>query len=171
MESRTSLANASMSGRRHDERRFERILIASDLHSVFLDRQAFKVFLAVASSHQFTRCILNGDFMDCTTISDHARKVGFYNPDVLADYSFDYELSMVQTEILRPLRKALGKDCKLLLRLGNHEWRYIRPNRSNSAALSEIIETCNKRGATRLEDLLKLDKVGATLSYNAVDIL
>jgi hypothetical protein len=149
---------------------WERILIASDCHSVFLDRRAWNVFLAVCESARPDRVILNGDVMDCTSISDHARRVELFNPDVLEDYSFDAEIAFTHERILKPLRKAIGR-AKLELRLGNHEMRFLRPNKANPAALAEIVKTCTKRRATRLEELLKLDKLAATLSYNHVDEL
>ena len=162
-----------MTSRRTTDRAgaWERVIIASDLHGVFLDRKCWKVMLAILKDNPVDRVILNGDFMDCTTISDHVQKVRFYQPEAVADYSFDYELAMVHEEILRPLRRAIGKQAKLQLRLGNHEVRFLKPNKGNAAALAEIIETCNRRRATQLEDLLRLDVVGATLSYNAIDSL
>lgn len=150
---------------------WERILIFSDCHSTFLCRKSWNIFLQVCSDYQPDRVIGNGDILDCTSISDHASKVAHFNPDVLADYSFDYELEFTFNEILKPLRKAIGKKAKLELRLGNHSIRFLLPKRANAAALAEIHETCVKRKATQLEDLMKLDKVGATLSYNGVDVL
>jgi hypothetical protein len=149
---------------------WERILIASDLHANFLCKKTWKTFLGVCTENPFDRVILNGDTLDCTSISTHASKIDLLNPDVLKDYSFDCELELTIQEILKPLRKAIGK-AKIDLRLGNHEMRFMQPQRLNAGALGEIIETCNKRRATRLEDLLQLDKFGARLSYNAVDVL
>lgn len=150
---------------------WERVLIFSDCHSTFLNRTAWKIFLQVCETYRPDRVIGNGDTLDCSSISDHVHKVSLYNPEVLADYSFAYELDFTYSEILKPLRKAIGPKAKFQLRLGNHSMRFLRPNRANATALSEIIEVCTKRGATRLEDLMKLDKVDATLSYNGVDVL
>lgn len=150
---------------------WERILIFSDTHSVFLDRKAWKVFLQVCEAYQPDRVIGNGDTIDCVGISEHASKLALHSPETLDDFPFDYELDFTFNEILRPLRKAVGRSCKIDLRLGNHEWRFIRPNRANAKALAEILDVCAKRGATKLEDLLKLDKIDATLSYNGVDVL
>lgn len=161
-----------MASRKSSDRRgWERILIFSDVHSVFYCRKSWRVFLQVCESYRPDRVISNGDLLDCTSISDHVHKVKLYNPEVLEEFSFDYELDLVYNELLRPLRKAIGKDAKLQLRLGNHCMRFLRPNRANAAALAEIVETCARRRATRLEDLLHLDRVGATLSYNAMDAL
>jgi hypothetical protein len=146
-------------------------LIFSDAHSVFLCKKSWKVFLQVCESYRPDRVIGNGDTLDCTTISEHVNKVKLYNPEALEDYSFAYELDMTYEEILKPLRRAIGPKAKLMLRLGNHSMRFLRPNRANAHALAEILDTCAKRKATRLEDLMKLDKVDATLSYKGVDVL
>lgn len=149
---------------------WERILIFSDTHSIFLDKKAWRCFLQVCADYKPDRVIGNGDILDCTGISEHASKVEMYFPEHMEDYSFAYELDFTYEEILKPLRKAIGK-AKLQLRLGNHEMRFLRPNRANAKALAEIHEVCVTRKATQLEDLMKLDKVGATLSYNSVDVL
>jgi hypothetical protein len=150
---------------------WERILIFSDTHSVFLDKPSWKVFLKICEYHKPDRVIGNGDILDCTSISDHVERVNFFHPEIMEDYSFDYELDFTFEEILKPLRKAIGKDAKLQLRLGNHSIRFLQPNRGNAKALAQIHETCIRRKATQLEDLLRLDQVGATLSYKGVDTL
>ena len=156
---------------------WEHVLIFSDCHSVFLDRKAWKVFLQVVedcrAAGKLDRCIGNGDILDCVGISDHAHKVNMLNPDIFDDYPFAYELDMTRVEILEPLRKAMGPKAKLELRLGNHEARFLRPNRANAKALAEILDTCARRGETQLERLMKLHKptINATLSYNAIDTL
>jgi hypothetical protein len=150
---------------------WERILIFSDTHSTFLCRKSWNIFLQVVEDYQPDRVIGNGDIIDATSISDHAAKVRHFNPDVIEEYSFDYELDFTYNEILKPLRKAMGKKAKLELRLGNHDIRVLLPKKANASALAHIHETMVKRKTTQLEDLLKLDKVGATLSFNAVDVL
>lgn len=150
---------------------FERLLISSDHHAWFLDKPSWKIFLQVCEDYHPDRVILNGDILDCASISEHVKKIEVYNSDVLEEYTFDEELAIAQREIFAPLRKALGKDPKILMRLGNHEMRFLHPNRANAQALAEIIETCRKRRSEHLEDLLKLDKYGATLSYKSVDVL
>lgn len=152
---------------------WERILIFSDTHSVFLDRKAWNVFLKVCEDYKPDRVIGNGDIIDCVGISEHANKLSSHSPEVIDEFPFAYELDFTRKEILEPLRRAVGPKCKIELRLGNHEMRFIRPNRANATALSDILDTCVKRRATRLEDLLRLDspKIRATLSYNASDTL
>lgn len=160
-----------MAGYKSDH--WERLLIFSDTHSVFLDRKAWKVFLQVCEDYKPDRVIGNGDIIDCVGISEHAHKLSSHNPELVDDFPFAYELDFTRKEILEPLRKAVGPKCKIELRLGNHEMRFIRPNRANATALADILDTCVKRRATRLEDLLRLDspKIKATLSYSASDTL
>lgn len=159
------------------ELEWENILIFSDTHSVFLDRKAWKVFLQVVEDRRaagkLDRVIGNGDIIDCVGISEHASKINMLNPGVVDDYPFGYELDMTRVEILEPLRKAMGPKAKLELRLGNHEMRFLRPNRANAKALGDILDTCARRGETRLERLMKLHRpnIDATLSYNGVDVL
>lgn len=152
---------------------WERILIFSDVHSVFVDSKAWKVFLQVATEHKWDQVISNGDLLDCVGISEHANKLALHSPEVIDDFPFGYEIDFTRTQLLEPLRKAMGPKAKLMLRLGNHEWRFLRPNRANAKALSEILDTCVRRGQTTLEGLLKLHKpnINATLSYNAMDTL
>ncbi len=152
---------------------WERLLIASDCHSVFLDRKAWKVFLQVVESHRPDRVILNGDTLDCVGISEHAHKLNMLNPGVVEEYPFAYELDFTVEEILRPLRKAMGPKAKLDLRLGNHCMRFLRPNRANAKALADILDTCAKRKETTLEGLMKLSspKINASMSYRGVDVL
>jgi hypothetical protein len=152
---------------------WERLLIFSDAHSVFLDRKAWSVFLQACEIFRPDRVISNGDILDCVGISDHASKIALFQPEFINDYPFEYELDFTIEEILKPLRKAIGQDAKILLRLGNHEQRFMRPSRMNAKAMADILETITKRGCHKLEDLLKLSSpsINATLSYNGVDVL
>lgn len=58
-----------------------------------------------------------------------------------------------------------------MLRIGNREFQFTRPNRAKAAAIGEILQVQNRRKAQKLEDLLRLDKYNAYLSYNAQDRL
>lgn len=152
---------------------WERLLIFSDTHSVFLDRRAWKVFLHACELYKPDRVIGNGDILDCVGISEHAHKINVMSPGTIEEYPFEYELDFTIEEILKPLRKAIGKETKMMLRLGNHEMRFMRPNRANAKALGDILDTCVKRKETTLEGLLRLSSpsINATLSYNGVDVL
>lgn len=152
---------------------WQRVLICSDIHGVFCDFKAFSLLLQVASSFPFDACIVNGDFADFPTISDHSKKIELLRPELLEEeqYGLDAELTLVENHIIKPLRKALGKKSKLTLRIGNHEFRLLHPNRSNAGAVAEILAVQNRRKEQRLEGLLHLSKYDAKLSYNAQDRL
>lgn len=143
------------------------------MHSVFVCRKSWKILLQVIETWRPDRVISNGDLLDCVGISEHATKMNHLNPGIVDEYPFGYELDMTRVELLEPLRKAMGKDAKLMLRLGNHCIRFLKPNRANAKALGDILDTCVKRKETTLEGLLKLSspKINAHLSYNGVDTL
>lgn len=150
--------------------RFHKVAIISDLHSQFLDKKAFELFLKIYKDHNFDQLIINGDLCDFPTISSYASRIETFNPSIPKSYSLDEELDFVEKEILEPLHKAKPK-VPIMVRLGNHEKRFMRPPKNATNAVADILETSRRRGATRLEDLLHLSKYNAKLSYKFVDIL
>jgi hypothetical protein len=150
---------------------WEKILIGSDIHAWFMDYRAWDIFLGIAGCQKWDRVILNGDTLDCANISQHADDIDLHNPDVLSSYSLEEEFGMAENHIFRKLRKAVGKNTKILNRLGNHEWRFIRPKKSNKSALGNILEFQNKKGKQKIHELLNLDKYDVDMSYNAKDKL
>jgi hypothetical protein len=149
---------------------WQRILIGSDLHGPYLDRQAYRCFLAVASEYPWDRAILNGDTCDFTQLSSHAKKVGAFQRDFVDDVSLPEELHIIRGEIFAPLRKAIGKT-PITMRLGNHETRWLSVAENNPTALAELVKSMRRCKSLYLEDALELDKYGIKLSYNAVDVL
>lgn len=149
---------------------FLRVLVASDLHGCYLDRKAFDVFLGVATERPWDLCVLNGDVLDFSQLMSHERKVGAYQREFMEDISLDEEIFITQSELFHPLRKAL-KDTKIMMRLGNHETRYLSVVESNSKALSELLRSYKRTRSVHLEDALNLQKYKIDLSYNPVDII
>lgn len=143
-------------------------MVISDLHSTFLDEKAFKVWLQVYKDNHFDRIVLNGDTLDFPTVSEHAQKLEHYAPHIIDNYSLDEELDFTIEKIIQPIHRA-HPEVPMLLRLGNHCERFLRPNKANARAVADILDTSRRRGTTRLEDMLRLDKYNATLSYNGVD--
>lgn len=152
-------------------------IIASDFHSQFVDEQAFRILLNVLSDDPPDCLIINGDLLDFTSISDHAKKIQVLQPTILAGYRFEDEIEFTRKKILMPLREAMGSKPKMAIRLGNHDLRALRPSKSNSDAMAEIMATCARRnvafGVDMLDKLLELknSKIDATLSKNGKDIL
>lgn len=147
---------------------FERWAVISDLHSIFLDERAFSVFLQVYKDNDFDRLCVNGDLLDFPTISEHAQKIEAFNPQIISGYKLQDEIDFTIERILQRLYRARPKT-PILVRLGNHEERFIRPNQANARALGEILDANRRRGTTRLEELLRLKDFNAKLSYNGVD--
>lgn len=158
---------------RDDRKRgaYDRILIFSDVHGCYMDREAYRVLIGVAESAQWDRVIANGDIADFSQISSHVRKVGAYQREFLDDITLEQEIHCIRTEILAPLRKAVGKKTKILMRLGNHETRWLAVAENNPTALAELLKSMRRAKSLYLEDVLQLDKFGITLSYNSVDVL
>lgn len=150
--------------------KWHRVLIGSDLHGPYLDRQAYRCFLAAASEFPFDQCILNGDVADFSQLSSHAKKVGAYQREFRDDISLEEEIYTIKGEILKPLRKAL-KKVPVLMRLGNHDTRWLSVAENNPTALVELLKSMRKAESLYLEDVLDLARYGVRLSYNWVDTL
>lgn len=148
---------------------YYKVAIISDLHAQFLDERAFRLFLAIYKEHKYDLLVINGDLCDFPTLSRFSQRIETFNPSILRDYSLHEELEFVEHKILEPLHKAQTKT-PILIRMGNHEKRFLRPTKE-SAAITEILEECRKIGTTKLEELLHFNKYNAKISYNTVDIL
>lgn len=148
-----------------------RCLIASDLHGCYLDRKAYGVFLGVCKSFPWDRVYLNGDVCDFTQLSSHDKKVGKYQREFQDDFGLEEEIQFIKHEIFAPLRKAVGPKTKIIMRLGNHDSRYLSIAENNPSALAELLKTMKKHQSIHLEDILSLDKFKIELSYNAEDTL
>ncbi len=154
----------------HKKTEYYKVAIISDLHAHFLDERAFSVFLSIYKQNKYDLLIINGDLCDFTTISRFAQRIEVNNPNVLRNYNLKDELEFVEHKILAPLHNA-QKNTPILWRMGNHEKRFLRPVKDQSAALSEILEECRRLGGTKLDQLLHLDKYNVKTSYKNVDVI
>lgn len=152
------------------EKDFHRVAIISDLHSVFVDQKAFALFLQIYSDNDFDELVINGDLIDFPTISTHAKRIEQYYPDIIRGYSLDDELDFTEECLLQPLYKA-SKKRRMIIRMGNHEWRWMRPVASNINAIAQILDVSRRRGTTRLEEMLHLNNYNALITYRDIDIL
>lgn len=153
---------------RKDGNTFQRYAIISDTHSIFLDEKAFDIFLSIYKENDFTHLIINGDLLDFPTLSEHKQKIARLRPEVLDTYCLEDEIDYVKEVILDPLHR-LKPSVKIMVRLGNHEERFINPTKDNARALSEILAVSRWSKSTQLEDILELKKFNAFLSYNGID--
>lgn len=135
-----------------------------------MDPKAYGCFLAVASEGGFDQVILNGDVADFSQISSHAKKIGAFQREYQDEISLVEEIHWIKSQILAPLRKAVGKT-PILMRLGNHETRFLSIAENNPTALAELLKAMRKLKSLYLEEVLQLDKYGIKLSYRAKDVL
>lgn len=140
------------------------------MHGCYMDREAYGCFLAVATEGAFTKVVLNGDTADFSQISSHPKKIGGFQREFRDDIKLDEEIHWIKTQILAPLRKAVDKT-PIMMRLGNHETRWLSVAENNPTALGELLKTMRKLKSFYLEEVLDLDKYGIKLSYNAIDVL
>jgi len=142
-----------------------KILICSDLHSVFLDKKAFAVMLGVITENKFEKIYINGDLMDMTLISEHTPKIkrcmgGDGAKAFLSKFTLEYEVAFTKKHILEPMRKTAKKTPIIYRTAANHEIRYTAPGSMNTKAMRMIMETEETLGVRRgnMHDLLDLGK-------------
>jgi hypothetical protein len=74
--------------------------------------------------------------------------------------SVDEEIDFTVTNILKPLRKALGKKVPIIFKPGNHESRIMRINANNAIGLREMVMAGLKRDRMRLDSMLHFKELG-----------
>lgn len=150
-------------------------LICSDLHGPFLDRKAYAVFLQACEAgfrgEPWDQVIANGDVCDFSQIAKHDKKIRMIGREYQQEVSLDEELNIVREEIFRPMRKALGRTTKIMMRLGNHEDRFQNVVETNADAVSKMLKTMRRYHSLYLEDLLDLDRYQVSLSYKPIEVL
>src|SRR5689334_4140438 len=110
----------------------ERHFVMSDLHGPYLDKQAWKVALAVLTEHHFDCVWINGDLCDFSQISSHEGRIKYFDHSFDEDITLEEEILIVRNDILKPLRKAVGKSTKIVYRLGNHDRRLMSMAENNT---------------------------------------
>jgi hypothetical protein len=112
--------------------------------------------------------VINGDICDFPSLSEHKQRIAQLHPRILDSYSIEDEIDFVKEGILAPLHKT-KPNVPILVRIGNHESRFINPSKENARALSDILLASRWTKSTQLEDMLDLRKFNAKISYNGVD--
>lgn len=149
--------------------KYEKILIGSDIHGPYVDHKAYNCFLNIAS-RDWDRIILNGDIADFAQLSSHDKKIGSFDREFHDEITLPSEIRFIKQEILAPLRRAAGKT-PIMMRLGNHEIRFLMIADNNPSALAELLKTMRETQSIYLEGVLELDKYKIKLSYAHQDIL
>jgi predicted phosphodiesterase len=118
-----------------------KILILSDIHVPHHDKTALGTALDYLKENRFQMVYINGDFLDCGSVSSFDKRY--------EEYDLVEELHLAQ-DVLSQIRKA-ARNADLIYRFGNHEERYERYITRNAYRLSGIRDI-------RLDRLLKLDE-------------
>lgn len=114
---------------------------------------------------------LNGDVFDFAQISTHPNRLDLLGPNYDPEIGLEEEIFIVQSEIFHPLRKAVGPNTRIVMRLGNHEARYFNAAEKNPGALEKMLKVMRKRNFVLLEDVAQFKKWGIELSKKPVDII
>jgi len=121
-----------------------KVAVLSDIHYPYEDAQALKLTREYLLDYQPDMFILNGDILDCYSISRYDK-----NPSRNID--FNEELEYAKTKIRQWVDDFPDAEFKMLE--GNHEERLKKYVSSNAAALFNI-------KGVKMEHLLDLDILG-----------
>ena len=135
-----------------------KLLILSDIHSLFVDNSAFGAVLRVLAGNQFDEIVLNGDTLDFPYLSTYAKRIYDQDFPQLENYSEALEIEFVRDQILDPIYK-LSRGAKIVFRLGNHDERITRPKAGKSIA-EAILSVQRHFGTVKLEQMLSLPDFG-----------
>jgi hypothetical protein len=96
-------------------------LVLGCWHVPFHNRELTKRVLDLMDTHEFAGIILNGDFLDCNTLSSYAR--GKFS--AVPGLTLNKEYAEGKT-VLKQMLELLPKDAAKVYMYGNHEDRYHR---------------------------------------------
>ncbi len=111
-----------------------KIMVCPDAHFPFVDKTAWKVFLKACKAVQPDVIVIIGDFLDCLSISRHAKKA--------KDEKF-------LSKELESGNDALDEICALMVKRviyidGNHERRFSSYINENAPALDSLVSLKEK---------------------------
>ena len=113
---------------------FEKTIVLSDLHGVFVDPGAFSCVLQVVSEHPHDRLIINGDLLDLPKMMAEGKHK--LSPDA-DEITLVEEIEFIVENILQHLRKA-NKKVEFVFKPGNHEDRLFRMGRDGFVTIVEF---------------------------------
>lgn len=107
------------------------VMVASDLHSQFLDPFAWAVFVDTAKRYQPDVVIINGDAVDFPKVGRFVQMPG------AGALSIQSEIDFVRQEVFARLRKACP-NAVITYHVGNHEQRLIRYLADTAPGLADL---------------------------------
>jgi len=120
----------------------EKSIVISDLHIPFEDRRAVDLVLRFMKEFQPDNIFLNGDIMDCYSLSTFIKH---------QDISFDDELKQIR-KFFTKLR-SISPKAKIIWIQGNHEYRFSKHLLERSRNLFSVEDVS-------LEKLTKTEEFG-----------
>ena len=130
---------------RPSSKRFQSILIGSDMHDINCDNFYRRLFIDTASRVQPEKVVLNGDIFDLPEFSKYTN-----DP---REFKIIERIKWVH-EFIEDIRDA-SPDTEIDLIEGNHEARLLRHLAESSPAILTILADLHK---IKIKDLLALDK-------------
>lgn len=144
----------------------ERVLFLSDIHVPHQDAVAVKLTLEFAKWWRPHHLFLIGDVVDFYQMSR-------YDQDPKRTLLFQDDMDEAAS-LLADVRRAIGKNCKITFREGNHEYRLTRylwahPQISNlrSVQLPEILDFA-KLGIRHVDYFGKLEHGGLLIEHGDI---
>ena len=122
-----------------------RVLFMNDLHFPFVDENALKIAIDYGVEHDVNTIYLNGDIIDCETISRYQSR---------KKHTFLFELEQVR-RFLAFLRDTFP-EADIFYKMGNHEDRFESYMLANAERLLDVPEF-------QLDALLKFKEYGVKM--------
>lgn len=143
----------------NSEKDFVKTFVISDLHGVYLDKEAFSCVIQALSENSVDTLYINGDLLDLPwMMAGDKHKFSIDDDHMPVDEEIDYTVM----NILKPLRRAVGK-ASIIFKPGNHEDRLFRINANNTVGLRELVIAGMKRDKMKLTSMLHFDELDITL--------
>jgi UDP-2,3-diacylglucosamine pyrophosphatase LpxH len=136
------------------------VIVYNDAHFPYHDRKVLNDILYIIKQRQPEKVILNGDMMDCYSVSRFDKNpyrmfhVGSRGTIVSA---LQNEIDLLRNH-LRELRKV-APDSEIVYNEGNHEYRLTRYVFSKAAELSGLRRSDSEYDLLSLPYLLEFDKL------------
>jgi predicted phosphodiesterase len=142
----------------------EKIAICSDIHGVYLDKEAVDAFIRVVKRGNFDEVVINGDLLDLPLLSRHSQRL--IKSGIMKGYTEVKEIEHTKENFLKPLRDAT--DAKIIYRLGNHDERIYYPYSISQRQLERLIDVWEEYGSRDFDIIMDAGGIGYEIDPNPV---
>jgi len=141
----------------NSEKDFDKTVVISDLHGFYLAKDAYSCVLQALDDNPSDQVIINGDLLDLPWMMAE-NKHKFHTDEEHVTLAEEIDFTVVN--ILKPLRKAVGKKTRIIFKPGNHEDRLFRINANNMPGLREYVQAGIKLDRMKIESMLQFKELG-----------